>query len=179
MKLLTAASAGVLALACGTFLAMAQVPSQVAPPDREPVAGAFPGFLDPSTQVFTPLGRGAATPGTTVKGTLHFLLSFQYDPDIKVNDSITCFVTLTFGFLIKNVVGITTSSVTSFNFGAFTSPPNVPIPYNYTAAPHLLLAIRVVCNGIDENGNTHTAVFSEIPQLAPNGDVFFPLQLQF
>jgi hypothetical protein len=70
MKLSTAVSAGVFALACWTFPDLAQAPSQVAPPATAPHSGEFPGTLDPATKIFTPLGPGAAAPAPRVRGTL-------------------------------------------------------------------------------------------------------------
>jgi hypothetical protein len=148
MRLSTAALAGALALACWTFPAVAQqARSLAASPARAPVPGAFPGTLDPSTKIFTPLGPGAAAGAFNKFGKLEIifvLIISNLDRDLTKDDSIILDWILEFGTMIpihgdvvngnavNQILVPNYTARASLNFGAGNPVPEVPIPFAFT-----------------------------------------------
>jgi hypothetical protein len=156
MKLSTAASAGALALVCWTFPALAQAPSQAAPPATAPHSGEFPGSLDPATKIFTPLGPGPKTPGVPVQGTVDVIPKFTFDTDLSALDTIFCNFYLYFDALVGAKQFTNYIAFASKDFPVGLPPRDVQLPYAYTPdSRHFRVNLVIECEGLGDSGRLH------------------------
>ena len=115
----------------------------------------IPGFLDPDTNIFTPLAPEPLAAFATHEGKAFVEPTFSFNPSIHEDDSVLCTLTVLFGNLTSDFF-INHTARTSVSFTAGIPDRFIVVPYTYTpnsSSAHM--EVRISCRVTNSSGTQY------------------------